>query len=74
MESLIFLTEKYDGIIKGQSCENGSIQQDWTTKEEVSSQTVALESVILTAVIKTNEKREVAIVDITNAFIQTDNI
>ena len=32
-----------------------------------------MESVILAAVIDTLEKRDVAIVDIPNAFIQTDN-
>ena len=51
MESLIFLTEKRDGIIKGQDCTNVIIPQDWKNKEEVSIPTVALESLILTSVI-----------------------
>ena len=42
MESLIFLTDKCDGIIKGQTCANLSIQRDCMNKEEVSSLTVAL--------------------------------
>ena len=73
MESLIFLMDNCDGIIKVQACANGSIQKYWTNKEEISSQTVALESVILTTGIDVHEEREVAIVDITNEFIQTEN-
>ena len=41
--------------------------------EEVSSPTVSLESVILTAVINTHKEGEVAIVDIPNALIQNNN-
>ena len=33
MESLIFLTDKCDGIIKGQTCANLSIQRDCMNKE-----------------------------------------
>ena len=51
MESLVFLTENCGGIIKGRACKNVRSKQDWVNKEEVSSPTVALESVILTAVI-----------------------
>ena len=32
MESLIFLTEKRNEIIKGQACANGGIQGDWINK------------------------------------------
>ena len=42
-------------------------------KEEVSSPTFSLESVILTEVIYTHEEREVGIVYIQNEFIQIDN-
>ena len=40
-------------------------------KEETASPTTALESVLLTAVIDAKEGRDVATVDIKNAFIQT---
>ena len=42
-------------------------------KEEVSSPTGALESVIFLAVINAHEEREVTIVGIPNAFIQNNN-
>ena len=57
MESIIFITEKRDGRIKGHACANGNIKQDRKNKEEVSRTTVALESVILMVVIDTHEER-----------------
>ena len=41
-------------------------------KDEAASPTVLLESVLLTCVIDAKENREVAVVDIPNAFVQTD--
>ena len=73
MSSLIFITEKRDGRIKGRTVADGSKQRNWISKEEASSPTVALESVILSAIIDAKEEREVAIVDIPNAFVQTEN-
>ena len=73
MEQLIFLTENRYEIIKGKSFINRRIQRDWMNKEEVSSPTGALESVIFLAVINAHEEREVTIVGIPNAFIQNNN-
>ena len=69
MESLIFLTEKRDGRIKARTCANGSVQRQWMDKEDSASLTTGLESV--TATIDAEEERDVATVDIPNAFIQT---
>ena len=41
------------------------------SKQEIASPTVLMESVFLTATIEASEEREVAVVDIPNAFIQT---
>ena len=38
MESIIFLMEKRDGIIKGQASKNGSIKRDWMNKEKNQAQ------------------------------------
>ncbi len=73
LESLIFLTEKRDARIKARACANGSKQRLWMSKEDASSPTVSQEAVMLTAAIEAHENREVAIVDIPNAFIQTDH-
>ena len=70
--SLIFLKEKEDGEIQGSVCADGRKQRDSIRKDEATSPTVALESVILTAIIEAHENRDVAVLDIPNAFIQTD--
>jgi hypothetical protein len=72
MESLIFLVEKRDGRIKERTCANGSTQRNWMEKEETASPTATTEAILLTAVIDAEEGRDVATVDIPNAFVQTD--
>ena len=72
LESLIFLVEKRDGRIKARACANGSKQREWMAKGEAASPTVGLESVLLTATIEAHENRDVAVIDIPNAFVQTD--
>jgi hypothetical protein len=49
----------------------GNKQHDYITKEDVSSPTVIAEAVMLTCVIDAQEDRDVAVVDIPNAFAQT---
>ena len=71
LESHLFLKEKRDGTIKGRTVANGNGQRDFISKEDVSSPTVATESVLLTCVIDAEEGRDVAVIDIPNAFIQT---
>ena len=72
LESLIFLTKKRDGSVKGRTCVDGRRQRLWMDKDEAASPTVLLESVLLTCVIDTKEEREVTVADIPNAFVQTD--
>jgi hypothetical protein len=50
---------------------SGNKQRDYISKEDMSSHTVATDSVLLTSVITAKEGRDVAIVDIPNVFIQT---
>ena len=71
MESLIFLTEKRDGTIKARTCANGSTQRVCCDKEDSASPTASVESIMLTSLIEAVESRDVATVDIPNAFIQT---
>ena len=71
LESLIFITEKRDGTVKARHCANGSTQRAYMDREETSSPTVSTESVLLTAVIEAEERRDVATLDVPNAFIQT---
>ena len=72
LQSLIFLVQKKSGVIKSRHCANGSVQRSWIDDREASSPTVMTDSVMLTACIEAEEERDVATVDIPNAFIQTE--
>jgi hypothetical protein len=49
----------------------GNKQRDYISKQDARSSTVATESVLLSCIIDAEEERDVAVVDITNAFVQT---
>jgi hypothetical protein len=69
---LMFLKEKRSGLIKGRGCADGRKQRIYHSKEEASSPTVSLESVLMTCAIDAAEGRDVATVDIPAAFMQAD--
>jgi hypothetical protein len=72
LESHMFLKEKQgDGNIKGRTVAGGKKQRDYISKEDASSPTVTTESVLLSCIINAEEERDVAVIDIPNAFIQT---
>lgn len=67
----MFLKQKRDGKIKGRTVAGGNKQRDYISKKDASSSTVATESVLLSCIIDAKENRDVAIIDILNAFVQT---
>ena len=69
LESLIFIKEKRDGTLKGRTCANGRKQCGHVKKEDAASPTVSLETVLLTCVMEAKEERDIAIIDILNAFV-----
>jgi hypothetical protein len=71
LESHLFLKEKQDTTVKGRMVADGNKQRSQFNKEDVSSPTASLESVLLTAVINAKEEHDVTVIDIPNAFIQT---
>ena len=71
LESHIFIKKKRTGEVKGRTVAGGNKQRDYIDKEESSSPTVATESVILTSMVDAIEEREVMVIDVPNAFIQT---
>ena len=71
LESHMFLKLKRDGTIKGRTVAGGNKQRDFISKEDASSPTAASEAILLTCIIDAEEDRDVAVVDIPNAFIQT---
>jgi hypothetical protein len=71
LESHMFLKQKRDGTIKGRTVAGGNKQRDFISKEDSSSPTVSTEAVLLSCIIDAEEGRDVATIDIPNAFIQT---
>jgi hypothetical protein len=71
MESLTFLTEKWDKTIKAQACANGSTQQTYIAREEAASPTAAKEAILITGVIEAKQQRDIMTLDIPNTFAQT---
>ena len=69
--SHIFIKEKRDGVIKGRSVAGGNKQRDYISKEDASSPTLATKVVLLSYIIDAEEERDVAVINIPNAFIQT---
>jgi hypothetical protein len=68
--ALMFLTEKRDKSVKGRMAYNGKPTREWLSQEDTASPTTALESILITGVIKAKEERDVMTCDIPNAFIQ----
>ena len=69
-EALMFLTEKRDQSCKGRLVYNGKPTREWLSREDAASPTVALESIMLTAIVDAKEGRDVMTADVPNAFIQ----
>jgi hypothetical protein len=71
VESFLFLKEKRDGKLKSRTVLGGNTQRDYISKDEASSPTAFTEAVIISATIDAKEKRDVAMIDVPNAFCQT---
>ncbi len=66
----MFTVKKRTGETKARLVGGENKQRDYLTKEDSSSLTVATKSVLLTLIVDADEKKDVAIIDIPNAFIQ----
>jgi hypothetical protein len=69
-QALMYLGEKRDGTIKGRMVYNGRPTREWISREDSSSPTAALESIMLTGVIDAHEGRDIMTCDIPNVCIQ----
>ena len=67
----MFLKEKTYGAIKGRDVDGGKKQREYVSKEDASSPTVAKEALLLSCIVDAEEESDVAVIDIPNAFIQT---
>lgn len=72
LEYLMFLKEKANGDVKGRGCADGRKQRKSTPKEESSSPTVAIESVLISCTIDAKQKRDVGTINLPGAFMQAD--
>ena len=66
----MFLKQKRCGLIKGCGCVDGRPQKLWKTKEEITSPTITVESLLISCVIDVIEGRDVVTIDIPSAFMQ----
>ena len=66
------IKEKRDGELKGRTCADGSTQRGRYTKEETASPTASTNALMLTLMIAALEGRDVAIADVTGAYLNTD--
>jgi hypothetical protein len=72
LQYLMFLKKKRNGTIKGRGCMDRRKQRAYTSKEDTSTPTVAIELVMLSCIIDAKEGRDVATVNIPGAFMQED--
>ena len=69
---LTMIKQKRCGKIKGRECADGRKQRRYISKEDSTSPTVHLESLLLTIMIDAFEHRDVATADIAGAFLLAD--
>jgi hypothetical protein len=67
----MFIGQKRTGETKARMVAGGNTQRGHVTKEESSSPTVSAEAVLLTSIVNAHKGRDVAVINILNAFIQT---
>ena len=69
---ITMIKERHDGKIKGRACADDRDQRRYISKEEVSSLTIQLESLMLTLLVDTHERRNVAMADVAGAYLFAD--
>ena len=67
---IILIKENRCGKIKGRACADGRPQRKTIPREEPTSPTVGLESLMMTLMVDANEDRDVATADIAGAFLK----
>ena len=72
LRAINLIKEKRDGKIKGRCCSDGSGQRKFVPREEASSPTISVESLIALVTIFAFEKRDVAVFDVPGAYLQAD--
>ena len=66
------IMQKRDRKIKGRACADGCKQRRYIRKEDVSSPTVRLESLVITLLLDAHEKRDITTADVVGAYLLAD--
>ena len=72
MRAINLIKVKRDGKVKGRTCDDGSSQRKYVPREEASSKTISLESIMALLLINAYEERDVAIFDVPGAYLHAD--
>jgi len=72
LRAINLIKEKRDGKIKGRTCADGSKHRKFVPREDASSPTLAVESLMVLLVVFAHEKRDVAVFDVPGAYLHTD--
>ena len=69
---ITMIKEKRDGKIKARACADGRKQRRYIPKEEATSPTIQLESLIMSLIIDAKEGRDVAIANVVGAYLKAN--
>ena len=69
---ITLIKDKRTGQIKGKACADGRPQRAYISREEATSPTVSLESLMLSMMIDAYENRDVATADVAGSFLRGD--
>jgi len=72
LRAINLIKEKRDGKIKGRTCADGSKHRMFVPREDASSPTLAVESLMALLVVFAHEKRDVAVFDVPGAYLHAD--
>ena len=70
LRAINLIKEKQNGILKGRTVADGSVQRSLYNKSETASPTVASDALLLSIIIDAHEKRDVAIADVVGAYLK----
>ena len=72
LRAINLIKVKRDGKVKGRTCADGSSQRKYVPREEASSPTISLESIMALLLINAYEERDVTIFDVPGAYLHAD--
>ncbi|GFH56607.1 hypothetical protein CTEN210_13083 [Chaetoceros tenuissimus] len=72
LRAINLIKEKRDGKIKGRTCADGSKHRKFVPREDASSATLAVESLMALLVVFAHEKRDVAVFNVPGAYLHAD--